>query len=103
MGLAAEDEQNSFYCDIPRPTRHNNTGGVCPDSKSDISYPGDPLDTCPRTDDFGARWDGGSKFHCTNVPTGCQFAPPDWECYVDVEKTYLTPADYGGNRNYKTG
>ncbi len=103
VGQVAEDEQNSFYCDIPRPTRISNTGGICPGSHSDLSYSGEPADTCPNTDDYGARWDGGSKFHCTNVPTGCQFAPADWECYVDVEKTYLTPADYGGNRNYKTG
>ena len=103
VGQSSEDEQNSFYCDMKRPTRISNTGGVCPGSRSDLSYPAEPLDTCPNTDDFGARWDGGGKFHCTNVPTGCQFAPPDWECYVDVEKTYLTPADYGGNRNYKTG
>ena len=102
VGQVAEDEQNSFYCDLPRPTRFSNTGGVCPGSRSDLSYPGEPADTCPNTDDFGARWDGGGKFHCTNVPTGCQFAPADWECYVDVEKTYLTPADYGGNKNYKT-
>lgn len=103
VAQTSEDEQNSFYCDLPRPTRISNTGGVCPGSKSELSYPSEPADTCPNTDDFGARWDGGGKFHCTNVPTGCQFAPSDWECYVDVEKTYLTPADYGGNKNYKTG
>jgi Tfp pilus tip-associated adhesin PilY1 len=103
VGGSSEDEQNSFYCDLPRPTRLANTGGVCPGSKSELSYPGEPADTCPNTDDYGARWDGEDKFYCTNVPTGCQFAPPDWDCYVDVEKTYLTPPDYGKNKNYATG